>query len=81
MKDKGLIHSLILALTILNFSLDLEQFRIMLGMRISLKRLMELAKLVGATHSKENKNIIMLKVPLSAPVSLIKTARKRATIK
>jgi len=78
MKDKGLIHSLILALTISNFSLDLEQFRIMLGIRTSLKRLMELAKIIGATHSKENKKIVILKIPLSTPVSLIQKGKKRA---
>jgi len=77
MKDKGLIHSLILALTISNFSLNLQQFRIMLGIRTSLKRLTELAKIIGTTHSKENKKIITLKIPLPIPVFLTKRARKR----
>ncbi|KAH0945216.1 hypothetical protein HN011_011714 [Eciton burchellii] len=77
MKDKGLIHSLILALTISNFTLNLQQFRIMLGIRTSLKRLTELAKIIGTTHSKENKKIITLKIPLPIPVFLTKRARKR----
>jgi hypothetical protein len=49
----------------------------MLGIRTSLKRLTELAKIIGTTHSKENKKIITLKIPLPIPVFLTKRARKR----
>ncbi|XP_012539577.1 uncharacterized protein LOC105838510 [Monomorium pharaonis] len=78
MKDKGLMHSLILALTILNFTLDLESFRVMLETRTSLKKLMDLAKIIGAVSTKEDKKVIMLKVPLPPPVSLIKKGRKKS---
>lgn len=77
MKDKGLLHSLILALTISNFILDLELFRITLEIRTSLKKLMDLAKIIGAVSTKEDKKIIMLKVPLPPPVSLIKKGKKK----
>ncbi|XP_011867904.1 PREDICTED: uncharacterized protein LOC105562029 [Vollenhovia emeryi] len=77
-KDKGLIHSLILTLTISNFSLDLEQFRIMLETRTSLKKLTDLAKIIGAVPTKEDKKIITLKVPLPPQIPLIKKGKKSA---
>ncbi|KYM76270.1 Pterin-4-alpha-carbinolamine dehydratase 2 [Atta colombica] len=70
MTDKGLIHSLILALTISNFTLDLEMFRFMFKKRTSLKKLMDLTKLIGAVSSKDDKKIIVLKVPMPPPVKL-----------
>ncbi|XP_012231582.2 uncharacterized protein Polr1E [Linepithema humile] len=76
MKDKGLIHCLILALTVSNFILDLELFRVMLETRISLKKLTDLAKIIGAVPNKDDKKIITLKVPLPAPVSFIKKGKK-----
>lgn len=76
MKDKGLVHSLILALTISNFILDLELFRVMLETRTSLKKLMDLAKIIGAVSTKEDKKVIALKVPLPPPVSLVKKGKK-----
>lgn len=76
MKDKGLIHCLILALTVSNFMLDLELFRIMLETRTSLKKLTDLAKIIGAVPNKNDKKIVALKVPLPAPVSLIKKGKK-----
>ncbi|KAL0116750.1 hypothetical protein PUN28_009990 [Cardiocondyla obscurior] len=76
MKDKGLVHSLILALTISNFVLDLEQFRVMLETRTSLKKLMDLAKIIGAISTKEDKKVITLKVPLPPPMSLIKKTKQ-----
>lgn len=75
MKDKGLIHSLILGLTVSNFTLDLELFRVMLETRTSLKKLTDLAKIIGAVPNKDKK-IITLKVPLPAPVSLIKKGKR-----
>ncbi|XP_011708126.1 PREDICTED: uncharacterized protein LOC105462910 [Wasmannia auropunctata] len=76
MKDKGLVHCIILALTILNFTLDLELFRIMLETRTSLKKLTDLAKIIGAVSTKEDKKVIMLKVPLPPPVSLVKRGKR-----
>lgn len=76
MKDKGLVHCLILALTISNFELDLEQFRGISKRKTGLKKLMSFVKIIGAVSSKKDKNIIMLKVPLPSPVSLIKRGKK-----
>ncbi|KYN14092.1 PREDICTED: uncharacterized protein LOC108766111 [Trachymyrmex cornetzi] len=76
MTDKGLLHSLILALTISNFTLDLEMFRLMFKKRTSLKKLMGLTKLIGAVSSKDDKKIIMLKVPMPPPVSPVKKTKK-----
>jgi len=78
MTDKGLIHSLILALTISNFTLDLEMFRFMFKKRTSLKKLMDLTKLIGAVSSKDDKKIIVLKVPMPPPVSPVKKTKKSA---
>jgi len=71
MKDK-----LILALTVSNFMLDLDLFRVTIEMRTSLKKLMDLAKIIGAVTTKEDKKIIVLKVPLPPPVSLVKKGKK-----
>ncbi|KYM99324.1 PREDICTED: uncharacterized protein LOC108776851 [Cyphomyrmex costatus] len=76
MKDKGLIHSLILALTLSNFTLDLELFRVMLETRTSLKKLMDLTKIIGAVSSKDDKKIVVLKVPLPPPASYVKKGKK-----
>jgi len=78
MKDKGLVHCLILALTISNFVLDLELFRVMLETRTSLKKLTDLAKIIGAVTTKDDKKVITLNVPLPPPVSLVKKGRKSA---
>jgi len=76
MKDKGLVHSLILALTVSNFMLDLDLFRGTIEMRTSLKKLMDLAKIIGAVTTKEDKKVIVLKIPLPPPVSLVKKGKK-----
>ena len=76
MKDKGLVHGLILALTISNFVLDLELFQIMLETRTSLKKLTDLAKIIGAMPTKEDKKVIALKVPMPPPVALVKKGKK-----
>ncbi|EZA53906.1 hypothetical protein DMN91_009942 [Ooceraea biroi] len=77
MKDKGLIHCMILALTVSNFMLDLDSFREMLGIRTSLKKLTDLAKIIGATASKEDKKVMVLKVPLPKPVSLVRKGKRK----
>lgn len=76
MKDKALIHILILALTISNFALDLELFRVMLATRTGLKKLTDLARIIGAVPNKDDKKIITLKLPLPAPAPLVKKGRK-----
>lgn len=78
MKDKGLVHSLILALTVSNFVLDLEQFRVTLEIRTSLKKLADLGKIIGAVATKDDKKVIMLKVPMPPPMSLVKKGKKSA---
>lgn len=81
MKDKALIHILIIALTISNFALDLELFRVMLTTRTGLKKLTDLAKIIGAVPDKTDKKIITLKLPLPAPTSLVKSKRKSSVNK
>lgn len=76
MKDKGLVHCLILALIASDFELNVELFRIMLTTRTSIKKLMDLARIIGATPTKDDKKIITLKVPLPEPITLIKKGIK-----
>ncbi|XP_032680839.1 uncharacterized protein LOC116848644 [Odontomachus brunneus] len=80
-KDKAIIHCLILALTISNYMLDLESFRLMMGTRTSLKKLLDLAKIIGAMPNKDDKKIITLKIPLPEPVPVVKNNRKKNTKK
>lgn len=75
MKDRGIVHCMILALAICNYSLDLEIFASEIGGRISLKKLSEFARTIGAVPSKDNKKIVVLKLPLPPPSSL---GRKKA---
>ncbi|XP_076618974.1 uncharacterized protein LOC143340649 [Colletes latitarsis] len=76
-KDKGVIHCMILALIIYNFVLDMELFATIFNHRMGLKKLTDLAKIIGAVPNKEDKKIITLKVPLPPPVSIIKKGKKK----
>ncbi|XP_076247779.1 DNA-directed RNA polymerase I subunit RPA49 [Calliopsis andreniformis] len=76
-KDKGVIHCMILALIICNFTLDLELFATIFNHRMSLKKLTNLARIIGALPNKEDKKVITLKVPLPAPLSVIKKGKKK----
>ncbi|XP_043249366.1 uncharacterized protein LOC122395659 [Colletes gigas] len=76
-KDKGVIHCMILALIIYNFVLDMELFATIFNHRMGLKKLTDLAKIIGAVPNKEDKKIITLKVPLPPPVSIVKKGKKK----
>lgn len=77
MRDKGVIHCMILALTIYNFELDLELFATILQNRaMGLKKLIALARVIGALPNKNDKNIISLKVPLPPQISAVRKGRK-----
>ncbi|XP_006572264.1 uncharacterized protein LOC551240 isoform X2 [Apis mellifera] len=76
-KDKGVIHCMILALIICNFTLDLELFATIFSHRMGLKKLTDLARIIGALPNKEDKKIITLKIPLPAPVSIIKKGKRK----
>ncbi|PBC25428.1 uncharacterized protein LOC107993276 isoform X1 [Apis cerana] len=76
-KDKGVIHCMILALIICNFTLDLELFSTIFSHRMGLKKLTDLARIIGALPNKEDKKIITLKIPLPAPVSIVKKGKRK----
>ncbi|XP_054002469.1 uncharacterized protein LOC128889115 [Hylaeus anthracinus] len=76
-KDKGVIHCMILGLIACNFVLDLELFSTIFSQRMSLKKLTDLARIIGALPSKEDKKMISLKVPLAPPVPIIKKGKKK----
>ncbi|KAK1128821.1 hypothetical protein K0M31_019965 [Melipona bicolor] len=76
-KDKGVIHCMILALMICNFTLDLELFATLFTHRIGLKKLTDLARIIGALPNKEDKKFITLKVPLPTPASLVKKGKRK----
>ncbi|XP_029178180.1 uncharacterized protein LOC114945974 [Nylanderia fulva] len=77
MKDKGLVHCLILALIVSNFELDLELFRGTLKRKTGQKKLINFVKIIGAVFSKKDKNIIMLKVPLPSVTLLTPEEREQ----
>lgn len=77
MKDKGAIHSLIISLMLTNFALDIELFKTIIGVRIGIKKMTDLAKIVGAVLDKNDKKTFILKIPLPAPVSIIKKGKKQ----
>ncbi|XP_043521671.1 uncharacterized protein LOC122534771 [Frieseomelitta varia] len=77
-KDKGVIHCMILALMICNFTLDLELFATLFTHRTGLKKLTDLARFIGALPNKEDKKLITLKVPLPKPMFLLKKRRSKS---
>ncbi|XP_011501167.1 PREDICTED: uncharacterized protein LOC105364835 [Ceratosolen solmsi marchali] len=74
MKDKGIIHCIILGLIIWNFKLDLELFSSMFKIRIGIKKLFELAKWTHAVQHKDDKKCVIYKLPL--PSHSIKSKKK-----
>ncbi|XP_017794820.1 PREDICTED: uncharacterized protein LOC108576358 [Habropoda laboriosa] len=77
-KDKGVIHCMILSLIIYNFTLDLELFASIFSHRLGLRKLVDFAKIVGAVPTKENKKIIQLKIPLPAPLAIVRRGKKKS---
>ncbi|XP_066581173.1 uncharacterized protein Polr1E [Prorops nasuta] len=77
MKDKGIIHCMVLALIICKFSLNLESFASTLGGRISMKKLTELARVILAMPNKDDKKIVSLKLPLPQPLSMARRGKKK----
>ncbi|XP_076663204.1 uncharacterized protein LOC143366219 [Andrena cerasifolii] len=77
MKDKGVIHCMILALIINNYALDIELFVTLFSHRTGLKKLTGLARIIGAMPNKEDKKIVTLKVPLPGPLSVTKRGKKK----
>ncbi|XP_076643300.1 DNA-directed RNA polymerase I subunit RPA49 [Halictus rubicundus] len=76
-KDKGVIHCMILALTICNFIIDIELFATIFTHRMGLKKLTDLARIIGALPTKEDKKIITLKVPLPPPAAVTRKGKKK----
>lgn len=77
MKDKGVIHCIILGLIIFNFELNLDLFATIINYRIGLKKFKDLARVVGAVPSKDDKNVISLKLPLPAEPAMVKKGKKK----
>ncbi|KAK2586264.1 hypothetical protein KPH14_001520 [Odynerus spinipes] len=77
MRDKAVIHCLILGLIISNFVLDLELFSTVLNNRVGIRKLTDLAKIIAAVPSKDDKKAICLKLPLPSQAAIIKKRRKK----
>ncbi|XP_046435020.1 uncharacterized protein LOC124186923 [Neodiprion fabricii] len=77
MRDKGIMHCLILGLTISNFTLDLNLFTTIIKNGAGIKKLGELARFVGAVPTKDNKNVVVLKLPLPPQLALAKKGKKK----
>lgn len=78
MRDKAIIHCIILGFFISNFVLDLELFATILNNRIGLRKLMDLARIILAVPNKDDKKVFTLKLPLPNPISLVKKGRKKS---
>lgn len=75
MKDKGTVHCLILGLMIHNYTLDLNLFAT--NNRIGIKKLGEMARLIGAVPHKDKKNTFVLKLPLPPQLVIAKQGGKK----
>lgn len=76
-KDKAVIHCMILALVICNFVLDIELYSTIFSHRTALKKLLRLARIIGALPNKEDKRLVTLKVPLPPPMSTVNKKTKK----
>ncbi|XP_078050199.1 uncharacterized protein LOC144476819 [Augochlora pura] len=76
-KDKAMIHCMIIALTICNFILDVELLATTFSHKIGLKKLIDLARIVGAMPTKEDRKIVTLKVPLPPPAAALKRIKRK----
>ena len=76
-KDKAVIHCMILALIICNFVLDIELFATIFTHRMGLKKLTDLARIIGALPNKEDKKLVTLKVPLPPPMSVVNKKKRK----
>lgn len=77
MRDKGIIHCIVLSLILWDFTLDLEKFATMFRLKISIKKFVELARYVYAVPLKENNKCVILKLPLPPPASKVMVKRKK----
>ncbi|XP_015609823.1 uncharacterized protein LOC107274802 [Cephus cinctus] len=77
MRDKAILHCMVLGLSILNFSLNIEVFSSIVNIRISSKRLTDLARVLGAVPLKSDKSVVVLKLPLPAKLVTFKKGRKK----
>lgn len=77
MKDKALIHCIILGLIVSDFILDLELFATVLSNRVGLKKLLDISRIVLAVPRKDNRKTVTLQLPLPNPIALIKKGRKK----
>ena len=73
MRDKGILHCMIIALMIGNFKLDIDLFATIVPGSRGLKNLSDIARIIGAVPTKDNKKIFVLKIPIPPPLS---TGRK-----
>ncbi|XP_074099984.1 uncharacterized protein LOC141528046 [Cotesia typhae] len=76
-RDKAVIHSIILALMVNDFKLDLKSFNEVFTCRLGLRKLTELARIVGTVPSKDNKDVLVLKIPLPSAIDITKKSRKK----
>ncbi|XP_008548111.1 uncharacterized protein LOC103571653 [Microplitis demolitor] len=77
MRDKAIIHSIILALMVNDYKLDLDSFNEHMTCRLSIKKLTELTRVIGAVPNKDNKQRVSLKVPLPNVTNVVKRMIKR----
>lgn len=77
MKDKGIVHCLVLGLMVSNYTLDLNLFTTILKNRVGVKKLGELARFIGAVPLKEKKTTVVLKLPLPPKLAVAKKGGKR----
>uniref|UniRef100_A0A0C9R1T9 POLR1E protein n=1 Tax=Fopius arisanus TaxID=64838 RepID=A0A0C9R1T9_9HYME len=76
-RDKALIHCIILSLMISGFKLDLEMFGSLITGRLGLKKLLELARIVGAMPTKNDKRLVMLRVPMPSAPTLVHRGKRK----
>ncbi|KAL2720866.1 DNA-directed RNA polymerase I subunit RPA49-like [Vespula squamosa] len=77
MKDKAIVHCIILGLIISDFVIDLELLATMLHNRIGIRKLIDLAKIIAAVPNKNDKKTFTLRLPLPEQVAMVKKGKKK----
>lgn len=76
-KDKAVMHCLILALMIRGYRLNLQEFSEQINANCGINKLKSLARLLGAVVDKSEKDTIIMKCPLPPPPQIVKRISKK----
>lgn len=76
-RDKAIIHCMIIGFLIGNYKINIEQFTTMFKIRLGIKKFLDLARYTYAVTNKGDKNTVVLKLPLPNVLDFFTNHRKK----